>query len=196
MQEVGASLCDAVLQFSISENLIRDYSTIPTSIKIKKDKKSDTEKLFDIDNGRKGGEKIDEVDAIHSERNKIYSKSNVDVVNNSIQNEKEVDHVISQIENSTTVLKKERTPSLFFSPPVCVGDMGTEINVAVQRNILSDIRICEFIVFFFSFSFFSLFISFFSKFFIFLSTPFVSFNYLIFIHAFYVLLFLFLHFFS
>ena len=61
MQEVGASLCDAVLQFSISENLIRDYSTIPTSIKIKKDKKSDTEKLFDIDNGRKEVEKIDDV---------------------------------------------------------------------------------------------------------------------------------------
>ena len=143
MQEVGASLCDAVLQFSISENLIRDYSTIPTSMKIKKDKKSDTEKLFDIDNGRKEVEKIDDVNAIHSERNKVYSKNIVDV-----QNEKEVDHVISQIENSTNVVKKERTPSLFFSPPVCVGDMGTERNIPVQRDILSDIRICEFIVFF------------------------------------------------
>jgi hypothetical protein len=35
MQEVGASLCDAVLQFSIAENLIKDVLIIPQAIKTK-----------------------------------------------------------------------------------------------------------------------------------------------------------------
>jgi hypothetical protein len=35
MQEVGASLCDAVLQFSIAENLIKDVLIVPQAIKTK-----------------------------------------------------------------------------------------------------------------------------------------------------------------
>lgn len=142
MQEVGASLCDAVLQFSISENLIKDYSIVPTAIKIKKDKKSDIEKVTDIENDRKGIEKNNETDNIYNDM-----KNNVDVVIKTFQDEKEIDKGISKIENTATFVKKERTSSLFFSPPVCVGDMGAGGNIPVQRNILSDIRICKSIVF-------------------------------------------------
>jgi hypothetical protein len=35
MQEVGASLCDAVLQFSIAENLIKDVLIVPQTVKTK-----------------------------------------------------------------------------------------------------------------------------------------------------------------
>lgn len=38
MQEVGASLCDAVLQFSIAENLIKDILVVPQNVKTKKDR--------------------------------------------------------------------------------------------------------------------------------------------------------------
>ena len=60
MQEVGASLCDAVLQFSISENLIKDILVIPPTVKIKKER-ADSAKT-DAENSskesREGGKEL------------------------------------------------------------------------------------------------------------------------------------------
>ena len=60
MQEVGASLCDAVLQFTIAENLIKDILVIPSTVKIKKER-ADSAKT-DAENSsresREGGKEL------------------------------------------------------------------------------------------------------------------------------------------